>query len=322
MAASHQSLANWYLQMAQHLDAGIAAADALDLSNGPNRKGCIAMAEAIRSGGSWAQVVQSAGRWLPSVDRRLLIAAEDTARLPQTCARLSERHRRICDTQRAVILSLIYPVFVFHFAAFVLPLMQQLDYEAGLTAIHPGAIATQALLLIAPLWAVAALVLLMIKIESPVLPVLLGLIPLLRRYRKSQSLADFATTIGSFTETGISVPICWREAAAASRAQGLQRAYTQLLPVFEKGANPADSLDELGVFPQDFIAYYRTGVTTGQLDSSMLKIGEEYQGRANRALARAAVVYPTLVFIAVAGMVVYTVFKFYAGYLDMINHLF
>ena len=313
---------NWYLQLSQHLEAGIAVADALELCDGPAKQNRRAMAEAIRAGSSWGQVVESAGAWLPKNDRGLLIAAEDAARLPQTSQRLSERHRRIRNTHRAVIFSLIYPVGVFHMAAFILPFMQQLDFEAGLSAIDPATILTQGLTLITPLWAIAGLVALMIKTQSPVLPALLRMIPLLRRYSKAQSLADFSNTLGSFTEAGQLAQIAWREAASASRARDLQKAYNQLLPVFDAGMDPADSLEALKVFPVDFIAYYRTGANTGKLDSSLFKIGSEYQGRANRALAAAAVLYPSLVFAAVAGMVIYTVIQFYAGYFDMLNNFF
>ena len=213
MAASHSVLTHWYLQLSQQLNAGIVLTDALELSEGPAISGRRQMADALRAGQTWAQVVQSAGAWLPTADRPLLIAAETTARLPQTCQRLSVRHQRLGATQRSLLLSLIYPLGIFHLAAFLVPFLQQLDFESGLSAIQPMILLTRGLCLLAPLWAGAALIALMIKTQSPILPAILGGIPLLRRYQKAQALADFSSSLGSFIEAGLRAPQAWRQAA-------------------------------------------------------------------------------------------------------------
>ena len=68
----------------------------------------------------------------------MLIAAESTARLPQTCHHLSARHQRLATTQRAIGLSLIYPLGMLHCTAFLLPFIQQLDFESGIDSIELG----------------------------------------------------------------------------------------------------------------------------------------------------------------------------------------
>ena len=319
MLASHQSLINWYSQLAQHLEAGITIADAVELSGGPSQAQRVRMAESLRNGTTWSEAIQAADAWLPTADQRFLTLAESTSRMPQICQRLADQHRRVRDAKRAVVFSMIYPICVLHLAAFVLPFMKQLDFEAGLSAISPSAIIFQGITLLAPFWILAALILLMVKLESPVLPRLLNFIPLLRGYAKARALADFSITLGTYVEAGLSIRRGWSEAASASRSPEIQLANKQLAPIFEQGFDPANSISELPVFPQDFVAYYKTGVSTGSLDKSMLKLGMEYQGRANRALITASIVYPSLLFACVAALVIYTVFKFYAGYFDLLN---
>ena len=108
----------------------------------------------------------------------------------------------------------------------------------------------------------------MIRAQSPVLPAILGAIPLLRRYRQAQALADFSSTLGTGLEAGLSAAQAWRQAAAASRTAALQRACRQLQPIFAQGRDPADVLASLKQFPADFVASYRSGSAAVNLTST------------------------------------------------------
>lgn len=317
---SHKRLAHWYLQLAQHLEAGTPMASALRLSTGPPQGQRDRMADELEDGRSISQVLQTAPRWLPNADRIFLAASSETGRLPQTLSTLSDRHERIGATQMKAIMGLIYPLGIYHVAAMILPLVRMIDFDRGFEwDMSQHLLMTSALLV--PVWALLILITLLAKTENPLLPRLLCLIPLLRRYSRNQSLADFAYALGTFIETGIPIQAAWKHAVRIGRDDRLNAAYRKIEPLLKDGKEPADILDQFKVFPADFVAYYKTGAMSGQLDSHLIKAGQRYQLQANHAMTFAAILYPTLLFVLVAGFIIFSIFKVYGGYVDMLMDL-
>ncbi|MDP4609955.1 MAG: type II secretion system F family protein [Opitutales bacterium] len=314
---SHKRLAHWYLQLAQHLEAGTPMAPALRLSKGPPQRHRDRMADELDDGRSLHQVLETAPRWLPRADRIFLAASEQTGRLPQTLSTLMDRHERIGATQMKAIMGLVYPLGVFHVAALVLPLVRMIDFDRGFEwDMQQHLLMTSALLL--PVWALCIFITLLAKTEKPLLPRLLRLIPLLRRYSRAQSLADFSYALGTFIETGIPIQAAWKHAVRIGRDNRLNTAYRRIEPILKDGKEPAEILNQFKVFPPDFVAFYQSGALTGQLDSNLIKAGQRYQLQANQAMTFAAIVYPTLLFALVAAFIIFSIFKVYGGYVDML----
>jgi general secretion pathway protein F/type IV pilus assembly protein PilC len=87
------------------------------------------------------------------------------------------------------------------------------------------------------------------------------------------------------------------------------------------GQPPGAKLAEWRCFPPEFLALYRTGEATGQLDVNLLRLAAQKQDAANRALGLATVIYPLAMFLIVAAMTAYFVISIYAGYLKMLGGL-
>jgi type II secretory pathway component PulF len=262
--------------------------------------------------------MQTAPTWLPKADRAFMCAAVETARLPQTLRNLSERHERIGATQLKVILGLLYPMGVYHLAALILPIVRMIDYESGfqwdarLHLLQSGA-------LLLPLWALITLITVLAKTKHPVLAALLRCIPLLRRYSKAQALADFAYALGTFINAGVPIQSAWAGATRVANDPALCRANSALKTVFDAGEAPCAQLQNHKVFPQDFIAFYNAGAQNGTLDQMMIKAGQQYQSKANHAMTVASILYPSLLFAAVVGLVICSIFQVYRDYLELLT---
>lgn len=317
---SHKMLAKWYEQLSQQTDAGLLLAEAIQSAAGPPKADCLQMAQSIQSGQSLKQVLDSAPTWLPSPDRIFILAGHESGRLPQTFTALSQRHNQIGANLSKLILGLIYPLSVLHIAALALPLMQMIDFETGFIW-DASRYITLCLILLSPCWALFALIALLIKTEHPLLPSLMRLIPLLRRYSRMQALADFSNSLGIFLHTGMGIELAWQRSIQLSRDPQLMRAYQSIRKTIAMGGDPSGSLQDHAVFPPDFISYYTTGARTGKLDASLQSIGATYQGQANQAMTYAAIFYSTLLFAAVAGLIAYSIFKIYGGYLDLLMQM-
>lgn len=313
---SHRDLSNWYAQLGQHLEAGVLLAEALRMCEGMPLKGRHAMAERLEQGDTFNAVMASPPKWLPRADRQFLVAGMETGSLPLTLRNLSERHAAIGATQLKIILGMAYPVGVLHIAALLLPITRMIDYESGVQWDLTRYL-TEAAMVIVPIWLVIVTVFCLARSDSPLLPRLLRCLPILRAYSQAQALADLSYSLGTFVAAGVPVPSAWRLSAKLVNDTRFKKLAARLEPTFAAGGDPSAELRQHKCLPADFAAFYRTGADSGQLDSNLLKVGRQYQERANRAMTLAALAYPTLAFAAVAVLVIMTIFDVFGGYLEI-----
>ncbi len=320
MKASHQTLAHWYLQLAQQTESGITLSEALLLSKGPEEKARLRMAEQLRLGTSIPAMLRKASGWLPVADRAFIAAASETGKLPETFYHLHERHERMHKTQIKVILALLYPLGLFHVGALLFPVIRMIQFD-GESEWNALTYFTESAMLIVPVWGMITLFIALAKTENPLLPRILLCIPIIRKYSKAQTLADFSISLGNLIEVGTPIQTAWQCASNLSNDVSIQKASRHLKSIFATGQNPADTLDRFKCFPKDFNAFYKTGTKSGHLDDALKKIGKQYQKKASAYLAAAALLYPGLLLLPLAGYTAYTIFKFYSNYFNIFDQL-
>ena len=134
-------------------------------------------------------------------------------------------------------------------------------------------------------------------------------------------MADFSFALGNFLDAGLSIDRAWLSAGLISRSPELVAASQAMTTRIEGGEAPGPQLSSCPCFPEDFVALYRTGESTGQLEQNLLHLASLNQERANHQLKLATLIYPSLLFIIVAGGIAYQVISFYAGYFNMLSNL-
>lgn len=318
MPLSHRRLATWYVQLAQNLDAGVPLAESLRMTRGAAPASSVeAMAIAIDHGGSSDDALRAGAKLFPLQDQLALSAAADAARMPHTLRALATRHMQIATAQVRVALACLYPLVVLHIGLLLIPVMRMIDWQSGFHWSLPEYLHGLAITVV-PLWLVIGVLVVLARRHSPILTAIARLLPALRRYVIFQSLADLTFALGNFVEAGVPIGQAWAAAGLISRASDLKRAANAMAAVVERGQPPGTQLASWPCFPPDFVAQYRTGETTGQLDAALARLTTQYQDSANHALTAATILYPIVVFLLVAGGVVYFVVSVYSGYLNMI----
>ena len=321
MPLSHRCLSAWYIQLAQQLEAGVPLAQALRLGGvGSSLTMANAMAAAVEHGGSVDDALNAAERWLPLADRFALSAAAEAGRLPRILRALAARHAQLATAQVRFVLACLYPLAVLHLGLILWPALRLIDWEKGLQW-STAAYARGVLAGLLPLWAMIATLIVLARRHSPVLAALARGLPALRGYVKAQALGDLAFALGNFLEAGVPIGRAWAAAGLIARSPALKDAAAALAAAVERGEPPGKHLPTWRCFPPEYIAAYRTGETTGQLDASLARLAAEYQDSANRALTVATILYPVLLFVLVAGAVVAFIVSFYAHYLEAVVKL-
>lgn len=322
MSTGHRKLSAWYLQLAQQLEAGLTLAEALRLSRGTGipAHGLDAMARKIETGGSASDALNAASEWLPLADRLSLSAGAIAGRMPRTLRALSTRHAQLGAAKLRVLLACLYPAAVLHLGLILLPITRMIDWETGF-AWSPAAYIRGLSFTVIPLWTVAIVLWILVRQENVWVARLFRIIPIVRNYVRAQALSDFCFGLGNFLEAGVPIDRAWAAAGSISRAPDLKAAAKSMAPVIARGEPPGSKLADANCFPPDFIALYRTGETAGQLESNLLRLAEQNQEKAQRALSLASVVYPGLALVCVAVGVAYFVISVYGGYLKMLTGL-
>lgn len=318
MPLAHDKLSVLYRQFAQQLSAGLTIAQALRAPSPAPAGDCFRLAALAEAGRPMSEIVAAAGAWLPQADRPFLVAGADSGRLPLILGNLADRHLQISTTRRRVVFASLYPLAVFHLGALVLPLVRMIDFERGFCGGAPRYFAG-VLAVVLPVWAGAALLWHLVRRGNPVAHAFLDLLPAIGGYRRHQSLADFSFALGNLLEAGTPIGHAWMEAGNISRAPRLRRAAEHIRARIEQRLAPGPHLAETGAFPAEFIARYQTGEATGSLEHSLLMLAADHQERANGRLAAASVLYPSLLFAAVAAMVGYIVIGMVLKYVNTLN---
>lgn len=310
----HRQLAACYRQLSQQLGAGLTIAQSLQTPSSIPASERLKLSGLIEAGHSLAEVFNTAGPWLPASDRPFLIAAAATGRLPLVLQALAERHGHLDKLQTRVLLACLYPIGVLHFGALAFAFFRLIDWEVGLHW-DLGQFGLGVAMILGPFWSVTIVLVLLIKQRCPPVLALLNLLPAIGGYRKNQALADFAFALGHLLEAGASIGTAWASAGEISNSPRLARASEATCAQIEQRELPSKYIGQHSVFPAEFIALYRTGEATGSLEKNLLHLAALHQEKARHHLTLASIVYPGLLFLGVAGLVLSIIVSFYSDYL-------
>jgi type II secretory pathway component PulF len=315
VAWKHASLRGYYEQWAQALEAGLTDAQAQELAEGPPKRVRDRLATQLESGRALSSVLDPPPPWLPKNDARLLALGSETGKLPQTLNRLAARHALLSKRGRAAVLVAIYPLFVVHAAAFILPLMGMIDMEVGFR-FDSGAYARSVLGLLVPLWTGLWLVRRAFVTDAPVWEKILRWLPLWSGQQRQQALSDFFFSLGVALDAGISARRAWETAALSTSDPAIRDLSRRAGVVLEGGGDPGAVLRQSGWLSADIRALYQTGATTGCLDANLLKVAALCEDRARVRAAVATGAYIAFLALIAVGWLVYGILESYRAYFD------
>ena len=313
--------AEFYYQLAALTTAGIALPKALEtLQRSPGARSTRArlgrLIASLQNGATFSEALRTMGNWLPTFDLALIEAGEQSGRL-DACFRLLESYyRERAQLLRNVISDLLYPVFVFHFAFFLLPIER---FQRLVLNLEVGPFLAQKLALFLPIYAAVFLIIFACQgrhgeFWRAIIEKVLRPIPLLGTARRSLALARLAAALEALINAGVSIIDGWELAAASSGSPALQRAVGAWKPRLIAGRTPAEVLSETPVFPELFANLYHTGEISGQLDQTLLRLHNYYQEEGTRKLRLVAKWAPWLVYLVIMGIVAYQIIAFWSGY--------
>jgi type IV pilus assembly protein PilC len=138
-------------------------------------------------------------------------------------------------------------------------------------------------------------------------------IPYFGKTVRMLAIAKFSRAMASLYAAGVQIPTAMEISARVSGNQYLSTLIHRAVVGVKSGDEMATAFRATGVFPPMFISLVHTGEETGNLDSMLDKAADFYEGDAEVRLHQSVKVLTTLLFLVVAGIVGFTVVKFYTG---------
>jgi type II secretory pathway component PulF len=320
--------AEFYHQLSQFSASGIGVVRALEqIRNNPParsfREPIQQTLEELAKGASLAESLNRVG-WLPLFDLALIEAGERSGKLDTSFRALAEYYNDRAKMAKQVLADMMYPLFLFHFAAFIFLIIIPFaasQFNASLIWLF-----ARAALILSPLYLVVALIIYASQSKHgegwrAIMEKILHVVPRLGSARRALALSRLALTLEALINAGVNIFDAWELAGTASGSPALRKAISAWRPQVLAGRTPAEVVRESGQFPEMFINFYSSGEVSGKLDESLGRLHDFYQDDGVRKLHGFAQWTPRLFYVLIMLIIGYEVFQFYVGYFNQISNV-
>lgn len=317
--------AELYHQMAQLIAAGLPILRALEqIGRHPPSRSFRAPLQSIiqdiNAGYVFADAAARSGGWIAPFDLALLQAGEKSGRLDACFRVLADYYTDRARMARQMIGDLAYPLFLFHFAIFILPFAQ--FFSTGNLTVY----LLKTVGVIIPLYGLALLVIYAGQNKHgeswrAIVERILHPLPLLGSGRRELALARLAMALEALINAGVSIVDAWELAGTVSGSPYLRRKVHAWKPNVLAGQTPAEAVTESNAFPDLFANQYHSGEISGKLDETLKRLRQYYQEEGSRKIHAVCQWLPRIIYLAVALFIAYRIVSFYSDYFQQLNQI-
>lgn len=311
-------LARAYYDLSVMLDAGVPVLRSLDIvidgRQGYFKRVFRQIRESLAKGTGLAESM-SKHRIFPDLDRMLIEAAETSGSLGESFKMLSEWHEFIHRITRRMMMALVYPVFLLHFAAMVFRLSHLALGRVTVAGYLQGVLGILMFLYI-PAITVIAFVLLRDRAPLLRLPLdwIVLKIPVLGQAVYHLSICRYAKAFAMMYKAGVPIAEATRRATQATGNVIVAARFAGGEEAVRKGGAAWEGFSRR--LPAEYRHLWQIGEETGELDKTAAKVGEIAGDRADLYFKAFASGFPKVVYIAiviVVGIIVVTIASQYYG---------
>lgn len=319
------------------LESGIQIRKAIGIASkkamhAPTKKVLREISDAIQGGSDISQALREHGNFFPTLFIEMVTMAEETGSLPEVLRHLAEHYEANIRMKKNLIGSLIWPVFQLVAAIFVIAiLILVLGLIGGDNDISnivfglkgpTGAMIwlTGTLGTFAAMFAVWLMIQKAAQAKAIVDPMLL-MVPVLGRCMRSFAIARFSWSYYLTQQTGMPVN---RSLQGSLKATG-NGAFVSQTPFITsavmEGSSLTESLKQSRLFPVEFLEMVSVAEESGTVPEALHRLSPHFEEDARRALKILTSAISVVVWLFVAGFIIFFVFKVMLTYIGMINDL-
>jgi type IV pilus assembly protein PilC len=315
--------AELYHQLAQLTAAGLPILQALEqLERHPPsrafREPLNLMVREIAAGFTFSEAIARSGKWVSAFDLALIDAGERSGRLDGCFRLLADHYTERARMIRRLLGDLAYPVFLLHFAVFILPFAQLFTTGDWFTYL------TRTLGVLLPIYVIVGVLIYAAQGKHgegwrSVVERLLHYVPVVGSGRRELALARLAMALEALISAGVTIIEAWELAATVSGSPALRRTVQAWLPDVRAGQTPAEAVTACGKFPDLFTNQYNSGEVSGKLEDTLRRMHQYYQEEGARKIQAVSQWTPRFVYLFIALAIAYNVVKFWMKYFEQIG---
>lgn len=270
-------LAQAYYDWATMLDAGLPILRSLDViiegREGPLKRTFMQVRESLSKGSGLSEAMSRHPHVFPELDRTLLEVAETSGSLGESLKMLSQWHDFVRTMTRRTLAKMIYPLFVLHIAAMVLPFPALFLGQIGLLGYLVKALGIL-LILYVPAVLIVAAISFRRRVDMLRLPLdlLVLRIPILNQAEWNFSICRYAKAFNLLYKAGVPITECARRATDVTGNSFIAGLFAGGAVSAREGGMVVDGLSSK--LPAEYRDLWRTGEEIGELDKTMDKIIE------------------------------------------------
>lgn len=334
-----KSLSLWCRSLGTMLNSGVSLVKALSISGGQTsdrqlQRVMETVVDELKSGEDIATALKHQGDYFPDLVTDMVQVAEHTGALPEVLAGLADHYENLLRLRKMFIGQIAWPVIQLLMAIFIIA---GLIFILGLIGDSSGAKppditglglfgTTGALTWLGycfgsmfMAWMAYLFLVRGMQLKGRVDGLLLKL-PVIGDCLRSFAVARFAWAYALTQQAGMDIKPSLESSLKATSNGAFIDATPMIVTHVMEGEDLTDACQATKLFPVDVIAMMHVGETSGTVPETLQRLGPQFEDRARRALTVLTMAFAGLIWLFVAGIVVYFIFRlFYMFYLGPLN---
>ncbi len=307
---SDKRLAEWLEQVADGLDAGMQASNAVALAKSLPSGASENLEAAFQNGDGWGDSLEFAKLPLSYAELAILRASELSGKMPTAMRRIAVARRELAKVKRRMVMTMAYPIFMLHFAAVAFALSYLVDGDTRAFLVSSG-------MVVVPVWMVTLFLALGAKLFPQGAKSVFRCLPVFSGYRKKWEAGTLCEVLASGFAAGMDVDHSWKIAANAADSPKLYRLADAVLQSISEGGKASEGIAASGkLSPKGFEQLYRSGEETGNLEENLEAGAKRYFSDSKNQLFLASILYPKIVLIGIFGYIGYRIVTWVSNYYE------
>ncbi len=334
-----KSLAVFCRSLSTLLETGVSARKAFQIagekgSNPALRRAVYVIREELDSGSDISTAMKESDVF-PDLMVEMVSLAEQTGSLPEILKGLAEHYENLIRMRKNFYGAIAWPVFQFVMAVFVIAgLIFLLGWIADLRGGEPIDVlgwgltgASGALIWLGSVFGTLFVLFLLYRFlkasfsGQKYLDHLLMKIPVLGHCMQSFAIARFSWAYHLTQEAGMPVDESIEASMRATNNGAFIEQGPRVIYWIKQGDTVTEALRESRLFPADVIEMIHVGETSGTVPETLHRLGPQFEDQARRSLETLAAALGWLVWLLVAGFIIFIVFSIMFWYLSIIQEL-
>lgn len=291
------------------------------------------VADELKQGEDLTTALRNQGGYFPELVIDMVQVAEHTGALPEVLTSLADHYENLLRLRKMFLGMIAWPVFQLIAAIFViagliliLGMIAESTGSRGLDVLGLGLFGVSGALIwlaycfgsAAFLWFVYQFLTRGMRLQSRIHRVLLR-IPVIGDCLRSFAVARFAWAYALTQQAGMEIKPSLEASLKATGNGAFAESASLIIQHVMEGEELSEACQATGLFPPDVLEMIRVGETSGTVPETLEHLAPQFEERARRAMATLTMVFAWLIWLGVAMMITYFVFRIALMYIGMIS---